>query len=144
MFSDSCVILFSPMQATVDPAAQLRSKRSLRSLKGAEQGCAARDLPPGVYGFTYSPAFDSTPLFAPKSWRSFEFHKLADGSTAIVGYVSAEHGQVVRRNTSGTIRLYPDAGKDATELVSISFERMAHSPRTPAREEGCPYTIDLL
>src|SRR5581483_4515408 len=67
--------LGSTSDTAVAAAEKLRAKRSLRPLQKSEAGTPVRDLPDGVYGFTYSPTFESTPLFAHKSWRSFEFHK---------------------------------------------------------------------
>ena len=131
------------MQATAEAAAKLRAERRLRPLRTPELGCSVRDLPAGVYGFTYSPAFEASPLFAQQSWRSFEFHKLADGSIAMVGYVSAEDARLLRESVAGRVTLYPDPWQDANELVSIPLERMAHSTRPPARDQGCPYTIEL-
>jgi len=132
------------MQATAEAAAKLRAERGLRPLQAAEQGTSVRDLPPGVYGFTYSPAFEATPLFAQRSWRSFEFHKLADGTVAIVGYVTAADANIVNENGPARVTLYPDAWNDANQLVSIPLDRMAHSSRPPARDEGFPYAIELV
>jgi len=132
------------MHATAEAAEKLRAERHLRPLESAEQGTPVRDLPPGVYGFTWSPSFESSPLFAKHSWRSFEFHKLADGSAAIVGCVSAADAAHVREESAAKIMLYPEPWQDAQELVSIPLERMGRSARTPLREQGCPYPIDLL
>ena len=56
-----------------DPAALLRSQRELRSLKTEEEGTALPGLPAGIYGFTYSPNFEATPLFAGKRYQTLNF-----------------------------------------------------------------------
>jgi hypothetical protein len=124
-------------------ADELRSRHGLRALYKQEEGMPVRDLPPGVYGFTWSPSFDSTPLFAAKSYRNFEFHKLGDGSIALVGFVTAEDDGRLRSGMAGQIAVFPEPWQEAQHLVSIPLDRMAPAKRVPARENGCPLLVDL-
>jgi hypothetical protein len=127
-----------------DPAALLRAKRSLRSLETDEEGFALPDLPAGIYGFTYSPNFEATPLFGNKRFQTFEFHKLAGGAVELIGYVTP--GEAERLNTGQSdfeVHLYPDAWKEADQLVSLPLARLVRTKQRPARENGCPYALRL-
>ncbi|MGA2182064.1 MAG: hypothetical protein ABSH47_03480 [Bryobacteraceae bacterium] len=127
-----------------DPAALLRSKRNLRALETGEEGFALPALPAGIYGFTYSPNFEETPLFARKSFQAFEFHKMADGAVELIGYVTAAEADRVNAGEAGIeVKLYPDAWKDAQQLVSVPMTRIVRSKQRPARDNGCPYTLRL-
>ena len=127
-----------------DSAALLRSQRNLRELESAEEGFAIPALPAGIYGFTYSPNFEATPLFSNKRYQSFEFHKLADGAVELIGYLTpAEAGQVNGSQAELEVHLYPDAWKDADQLVSLPLGRLFRSKQRPDRENGCPYTLRL-
>ena len=125
-----------------DSADALRSERGLRQLSTDEEGSRVADLAHGVYGFTWSPAFESTPLFAKKSFRNFEFHKLADGGIELVGYVTAADEERLKTG-AGQIEVYPDPWEEATHLVSIQLDRVVPSKRVPARENGCPWLVEL-
>jgi len=127
-----------------DPAALLRSQRNLRALENIEEGFALPALPAGVYGFTYSPNFEATPLFSNKRYQSFEFHKLTDGAAELIGYLTpAEAEQVKGSQAEIEVHLYPDPWKDADKLVSLPLARLVRSKQRPARENGCPYTLRL-
>src|SRR5215831_166354 len=110
------------MPETIIDLDQLRTQRGLRPLEAAEEGTAAERLPDGVFGFTYSPS-EAVPLFAKKTWHSFEVHKHADGSHHLVGYVSRTDFESVDGGRQAEITLFPDPWEDATELVTIPFSR---------------------
>ena len=127
-----------------DTAALLRSQRNLRALESAEEGFALPALPAGIYGFTYSPNFEATPLFSHKRYQSFEFHKLIDGAVELIGYLTpVEAAQVNSGQAEIEVHLYPDPWKDADQLVSLPLARLVRSKQRPARENGCPYTLRL-
>ena len=121
----------------------LRAERRLRALETDEEGTRAGNLPASIYGFTWSPSFESTPLFAAKSYRTFEFHKLADGVIELLGYVTASDSAQLHADGAGHIDVYPDPWQEAQQLVSIPLSRIVPSKRVPGRENGCPWTIDL-
>lgn len=102
----------------------LRREHGVRLVGDGEEGAAAQDLPAGTYGFTGSPLLAS-PLFGVRRYRNFEVHRLATGP-AVVGYVTpADAARLTDpRETTLTIRIYPDAEADATTLVSISYDRV--------------------
>jgi hypothetical protein len=127
-----------------DPAALLRSQRKLRELENAEEGFAFPALPAGIYGFTYSPNFEATPLFSNKRYQSFEFHKLADGAVELIGYLTAAEADLVKSGQAEIeVHLYPDPWKDADQLASLPLARLVRSKQRPLRENGCPYTLRL-
>ena len=128
-----------------DAAAHLRSKRNLRVLESGEEGFALPALPAGVYGFTWSPNFEETPLFGKKSFQAFEFHTMADGAVELVGYMTAADAERLRSGEAGMeVNLYPDAWQDAQEPVSVPMAHIVRSKRRPARDNGCPYTLRLV
>ena len=66
---------------------QLRNEYKLRPLNGSEEGQGIATLPNNVYGFSYAPTTE-TPLFARKSYHSFEVQKLSDGIAYVVAFVT--------------------------------------------------------
>lgn len=138
------MVTLCKFMTVTDTAALLRSQRNLRTLETAEEGFAIPALPAGIYGFTYSPNFEETPLFANKRFQTFEFHKLADSSAELVGYVTAAEAAQLSAGQSGIeVNLYPDPWKDADQLVSLPLARIARTKQRPARENGCAYTLRL-
>lgn len=105
----------------------LRREHGLRLVSREQEGFAAAQLPPGVYGFTSSPVLES-PLFAVRHYRNFEIHHLASGVTAVVGFVTATEAAQLDAGGSDpvTILLHPEAEGDATTIVALPYERVAH------------------
>lgn len=103
----------------------VRSRHRVRLVEPHEEGSAAADLPPGVYGFTGSAGL-AAPLFAARRYRNFEVHHLPDGEVAIVGFVTtAEAARLRDTRTPIELMIYPDADADATEIIAIPYSRMA-------------------
>ena len=106
----------------------LRREHSVEIVSSAQEGFAAEKLPDGVYGFTASPALAS-PLFADRHYRDFEIHRLPNGKTAVIGFVSsAEAARLARSDPPEpvTVTLHPDAEADATTIVSVPYDRVVH------------------
>lgn len=122
---------------------QLRSEYKLRPLNGKEEGLGIANLPNGVYGFSYAPATE-TPLFAKKSYRSFEVQKLSDGSAYVVGFVSAADAERLRaRNEEVEVTVYPDPYEEASTIVSIPFDRVLTNLYKPIRTDGNALPLKL-
>src|SRR5678815_1900249 len=86
----------------------LRAAHQVRLVAPAEEGTGIKQLPVGVYGFTYSPGLDSAPLFATRSFRSYETHKLASGDVTLVGFASADAArQLTTAPQEVTIQVQP-------------------------------------
>jgi hypothetical protein len=105
----------------------LRREHGVRLVASAEEGFAAADLPAGVYGFTSSPALAS-PLFATRQSRNFEVHHQPNGVVSVVGFVTPAEARLL---TSGqreavTLMVHPDTDGDATAIVSLPYDRVAH------------------
>ena len=122
---------------------QLRAQYQLRSVAREEEGTPVRSLPAGVYGFSYAPATE-TPLFARKSYHSFEVHKRADGSAHMLAFVSkGEAERLAAHGDDIEVTVYPDPYEQSDTLVSIPFERILTSLYKPVRRDGnaVPLTI---
>ena len=116
----------------------LRREHKVRLVTSSEEGFAAEHLPPGVYGFTSSPALAS-PLFAVRHYRNFEIHRLANGRTSVIGFVtSAEAAELTESNRSEpvTVMLHPDADGDAASIVSLPYDRVTHHRQYSVRNAG--------
>ena len=122
---------------------QLRIKHGLRALTPGEEGTAAAKQANGVYGYTYSPA-EAVPLFTQKTWHSFEVHKHSDGSTHLLGFVTAKEAETVRSGAAGEILLFPDPWEDSNELVSVPFSRAVPNKKGPSREGGNGLKVALM
>ncbi len=106
----------------------LRSEHKLRSVTDEESGTGVDRLAQGVYGFTYSPAVENFPLFKERDLRSYEGHKLADGSVLVLGFLTAAEKQTTdEASGTGTIHLFAEPKDDATELVRIPMKRVKRS-----------------
>jgi hypothetical protein len=124
----------SSQPAGADRLAALRAERGLRGLTSQEEGFGIDRLPPGIYGFTYSPAEPNCPLFRSHRAQNYEIHKLPNGEGLLLGYVTPEEAKELE--TSGqplTLHVFPEPQGGATDLVSIAFDRIVrpkeHSQR---------------
>ena len=121
---------------------ELRARHGVRLINDDEDGSPVARLPNGVYGYTYSPGQDETPVFNKQPYHSFEMHKLANGSERLIGYISTEEETVLVARKPGTeIRLYPDEFGESTNLVAVDLTNTARARRTPPREDGNPYRV---
>jgi hypothetical protein len=131
------------MPETTTDLEQLRVEHKLRAIDKAEEGTPAERLPNGVYGFTYAPA-EAVPLFARKSWHSFEVHKRGDGSQHLVGFVTPKEAETVRRGAQAEITLFPDPWEESTVLVSVPLSRATPSKKGPSREGGNGLKVAIM
>ena len=114
----------------------LRAERGLRQLSSEEEGFGYERLPPGVYGFTYSPAEHNCPLFASARYRNYEVHRLQDGSGLLVGYVTPDEARQLTSSQQVTIHLFPDPREQATTLVSVPQDRIIRPKEHSQRGEA--------
>jgi hypothetical protein len=132
----------SPEPATSPGVERLRELNEVRLIDARGLGLGIAGQPNGVYGFTYAPQQES-PLFRQKSFRSFEMHKLADGSVHIIGFVTDEEAS--RLSTSGEyfdLDLYPDAWESSAKPVSIPSSRILEM-KGPSRTSGNALTLRI-
>jgi hypothetical protein len=108
-----------------DARDRVRTNHHVRLVDALEEGTAAQELPPGVYGFTGSPGL-AAPLFAQRRYRNFEIHHLADGGIAIVGFVTPQSAERLAGASDAAVVVYPDIEGEATEIVTIRYAQIAH------------------
>ena len=130
--------------ASSDDIERLRIQHQVRVLESEEEGTALDRLPSGVYGFAYAPGQAGIPLFARKSYHSFEIHKAADGSTYLLGFVTSEEAAAVESAKEGAaIRLFPDPWQNSQRLVTLPLARVVAPAKALPREDGNPFPFTL-
>ncbi len=114
---------------------RIRAAHRLRALTDTESGGGVNRLPNGVYGFTYSPAEDNFPLFNDRDLRSFEGHKLEDGSIFLLGYLTSEEKAAFGKpGSEAAIHLLPEPKGNADQLVRVPLGRVARHVENSARK----------
>ena len=115
---------------------QLRNQYGLRAVDAREEGFGVSQLPERVYGFTYAP-LGETPVFAKHAFQSFEVHKLPNGEATLLAFVTPPDASAIRDGQRElSVRLYPEAWDDATEMVAIPYSRLFSKRLLPSRERG--------
>jgi hypothetical protein len=126
--------------------AGLREAHRVRLVTESEEGTGLTKLPPSVYGFTYSPGIDEAPLFAKRSFRSYEAHKLANGDVTLVGFASAESARQLTTSTediSLQVQPMPEEGQET--LVEIPYSRIRrHKGYAAPNQHGFSVTVAPL
>ena len=114
----------------------LRLRHGVQLVQGVDEGDILKYAKGGIYGFTYAPQTMDCGLFTKNPYLSFEMHKLADNSIKLLVAVSPEMKEKIE-SAAGLveIEIYPDAYRNATELISIPYETVRHL-KAPNRDEG--------
>jgi hypothetical protein len=134
-------VVYSDQRASADQEA-LRARDRLRLVSGSEEGSGVDALPGGVYGFTYSPGLANSPLFAVRRLRCYEVHKLADGETFLVGFVTPEAAAQLETAADATLMVQPEADDDAHVLVRVPYSRIRrHRGYAAPNEHGFQVTV---
>ena len=121
----------------------LRDGSNLRIVTTKEEGTDIQYLPAGIFGFTGAPAAAEIPLFIKPYFECFEIHKLANGETAWVGYVTElELAGYERGSEAMTVDLYPDPHENATSLLRVPASRVDRR-RPPTRDKGNSMRMEL-
>jgi hypothetical protein len=114
----------------------LRARDQVRLIAIDHEGFSLLDQENGTYGYTSSPIGDEAPLYATPIFQCFECHKLPDGSTHVVGFVTPEECEHIEIGREGReVKLYPEPFGPATSAVSLALDRIGHK-RPPSREDG--------
>ena len=126
--------------------AGLREAHRVRLVSEQEEGTGLNKLPLSVYGFTYSPGIEEAPLFAKRSFRSYEAHKLASGDVTLVGFTSAESARQLTTSTEDIalqVQPMPEDGQDT--LVEIPYSRIRrHKGYAAPNQHGFSVTVAPL
>ena len=134
-------VVYSDQTATSEQDA-LRAANQVRLVSGAEEGTGVNALPPGTYGFTYSPGLPNAPLFAVRRYRSYETHKLASGDTFLIGFVTPRAATDIASSEEVTVLLQPEAEGDANVLVTIPYWSIRrHRGYAAPNEHGFQLTV---
>jgi hypothetical protein len=123
-----------PQEATRE-LERIRSAHRLRALTETESGSGVNRLPNGVYGFTYSPAEENFPLFNDRDLRSFESHKLEDGSIFLLGFLTPEDQEAFEKTGGApTIHLFPEPKGKAVHLACVPLARIVRHVENSVRK----------
>jgi hypothetical protein len=109
-------------------------------------GVPLEALPDNVYGFTFSPLNENTPLFAKRVFQCFEIHRLADGEVEILGFLTPKEAQALREGREELdVKLYPEPRDESTELVTVQLHRIIRA-KPPVRSDGnyMPVHVDAI
>jgi hypothetical protein len=113
---------------------EIRRRHGLRALAEDENGTGVDGLPGGVYGFTYSAMETNFPLFSDRDLRSFETHKLTDGSVFLLGFLTPDETEAFEKTQSTTIHLFPEPHGAADRLVRVPALRVQSHVENSARK----------
>jgi hypothetical protein len=114
---------------------RIRAEHRLRALTDFESGAGVNRLPRGVFGFTYSPAEENFPLFNDRDPRSFEGHKLEDGSLYLLGFLTPEEKSAFEKpGEKATIHLFAEPKGKADRLVRVPLSRIARHTESSQRK----------
>ncbi|HZT40447.1 MAG TPA: hypothetical protein VFA28_21335 [Bryobacteraceae bacterium] len=115
---------------------ELRNRHGVRLIGHEDEGLGIHHAPAGSYGWTCAPLTES-PLFAKRIFQSFEVHKTVDGAEYVLGFVTRAEAAAIESGAVGLeIKLYPESNGDATELISLPFDRVHAKTRQPSRSGG--------
>jgi hypothetical protein len=121
----------------------LRETNALKLIAADQEGVSLGQLPNGIYGYTYSPISEETPLFATKAFQSFEVHKLADGRVRVIGFVrEQEQRSIAAGDEPVEFNLYPAPHGESNKIIAIEASRIARA-KAPSRIDGNYMRIDL-
>ena len=122
----------------------LREAHKVRVVALAEEGSGVDSLPPGVYGFTYSPGLHNAPLFATRRFRSYETHKLANGEIFLIGFATPDGAQQLASAAAQvTVVVQPEPDEQSAALVTIPYARIRHHRQYAAPNQH-GFTVTVL
>lgn len=133
-------------QDVVRALEEIRASHQLRLVTDDESGDGVDNLPPGVYGFTYSPALENFPLFKDRDLRCYEGHKLSDGSVVVLGFLDAAEKRALEQTPeTATIHLFAEPKGEASELVSVPMSRvLAHVEYSQRGAAGLELSVSAV
>lgn len=124
--------------------ASLRQRKALKLVAEDKEGTPLAALPDNIYGFTFSPVNESTPLFTKRQFQSFEVHKLTEGVVHLLGFLTEKESVTFFEGKEALeCHLYPEPRAESTRLVEVPLERIA-KVRAMSRSDGnyLPMTLD--
>ena len=127
----------APLGADVQRQIELvRVRNSVTPIKQEDEGAPLGQLPDSIYGFTYSPVNEATPLYANRTLQSFEVHKLTNGVVHVLGFLEpAEAAKLAAAVEDIDVNLYPEITGKSSTLVEVPLERIMRA-RPLSRSDG--------
>jgi hypothetical protein len=124
--------------------ASLRERKGLKLIASEKEGAPLATLPDNIYGFTFSPVNESTPMFGQRPFQSFELHKLAGGVVHLLGFLTEKEAAAFFAGTeSMECNLFPEPHGEATRLVEVPLERIVKAkPLSRVGGNYMPITVD--
>ncbi len=122
----------------------LREQKGLALVAVEKEGAPLATLPDNLYGFTFSPVNESTPLFTKRQFQCFEVHKLAAGIVHLLGFLTEKEAATFFGGKEPLVcHLYPEPLGESTRLVEVPLERIAKA-KPVSRSSGnyMPLTLD--
>ena len=124
--------------------AALRERKGLALIAAEREGAPLATLPDNLFGFTFSPVNESTPLFAKRQFQCFEVHKLTAGVVHLLGFLTEKEASTFFQGKEAMeCHLYPEPLAESTRLVEVPLERIAKA-KPVSRSSGnyMPITVD--
>jgi hypothetical protein len=113
----------------------VRAEHHVRRLRVWEEGFNLQCLPNGIFGFTHSPGHEDAPVFRCDGEAAFEIHKLPDGRTFLLGFVSDDAAAVVENAKKDVhLRVYPSKSAEASRLVPVALAHIVRYKDYPPRD----------
>ncbi|MBM3739358.1 MAG: hypothetical protein FJW39_26610 [Acidobacteria bacterium] len=123
----------------------VRVKNGVRPIPVEHEGVPLGSVPAQVFGFTYSPINESTPLFAERTLASFEVHKVSDTGARLLGFVTAPDAQGFASGGEMSLNLYPEPWGEAKSLIEVPVERIARAKPLSRADGNCmPLQLDSV
>ena len=122
----------------------LREQKGLALVAVEKEGAPLATLPDNLFGFTFSPVNESTPLFTKRQFQCFEVHKLTAGIVHLLGFLTEKEAAIFFGGKEPLeCHLYPEPLGESTRLVEVPLERIAKA-KPVSRSSGnyMPLTLD--
>jgi|SoiMethySBSTD1v2_1073268.scaffolds.fasta_scaffold3123193_1 hypothetical protein len=122
----------------------LRERKGLTIVAPEKEGAPLATLPDNLFGFTFSPVNESTPLFAKRQYQSFEVHKLTGGVVHLLGFLTEKEAAIFFEGKEPMdCQLFPEPHEESKRLVEVPLERIAKA-KALSRSGGnfMPVTLD--
>ena len=117
--------------------ARIRAEIGVRLITEEEAGEPLSKLANGTYGHSFSPSFDNpVPIFHRTSFQCFELHKLLNGESDILGFVTKDVADKLHAGEFVAFRLYPEPYDTAVSPVVLNYKHIIRSNNKVARHNG--------
>jgi hypothetical protein len=122
----------------------LREQKGLALVAAEKEGAPLATLPDNIYGFTFSPVNESTPLFSKRQFQCYEVHKLTGGVVHLLGFLTEKEAAAFFNGKEPLeCNLYPEPQDESKRLVEVPLERIAKAkPMSRSAGNYMPLTLD--